>query len=48
MSWQDFGEHTFHGHDPWPNEERKDVMFYAFQDQAWHPAEAGSVTDGNG
>lgn len=35
MSWQDFGEHTFHGHDPWPNEERKDVMFYAFQNQAW-------------
>eukprot|EP00435_Cladocopium_sp_Y103_P019587 s1116_g4.t1 len=32
-SWQDFGEHTFHGHDPWPNEERKDLMFYAFQNQ---------------
>lgn len=30
---KDFGEHTFHGHDPWPNEERKDVMFYAFQNQ---------------
>mmetsp|Transcript_21790 Transcript_21790/g.25706 ORF Transcript_21790/g.25706 Transcript_21790/m.25706 type:complete len:124 (-) Transcript_21790:113-484(-) len=30
---KDIGEHTFHGHDPWPNEERKDVMFYAFPQQ---------------
>jgi len=30
---KDCGEHTFHGHDPWPNEERKGVVFYAFQNQ---------------
>ncbi|CAK8990492.1 ATP-binding cassette sub-family F member 3 [Durusdinium trenchii] len=29
----DIKEHTFHAGEAWPNEDKKDVMFYAFQDQ---------------
>ena len=29
----EIGEHTFHTGDPWPQEEKKDVVFYAFQQQ---------------
>lgn len=31
---EDIKEHTFHAGEAWPNEDKKDVMFYAFQDQA--------------
>ena len=30
---KDIGEHTFHTGDPWPKEEKKDVVFHAFQQQ---------------
>lgn len=30
---RDIKEHTFHAGEAWPNEDKKDVMFYAFQDQ---------------
>eukprot|EP00913_Durusdinium_trenchii_P021803 g20486.t1 len=30
---RDPAKHTFHAGEAWPNEDKKDVMFYAFQDQ---------------
>eukprot|EP00406_Dinophysis_acuminata_P076178 CAMPEP_0179255602 /NCGR_PEP_ID=MMETSP0797-20121207/23834_1 /TAXON_ID=47934 /ORGANISM="Dinophysis acuminata, Strain DAEP01" /LENGTH=50 /DNA_ID=CAMNT_0020963507 /DNA_START=82 /DNA_END=231 /DNA_ORIENTATION=- len=27
-------EHTFHTGDPWPNEERRDIQYYVFREEA--------------
>ncbi|OLP89541.1 hypothetical protein AK812_SmicGene28990 [Symbiodinium microadriaticum] len=44
----EIGEHTFHTGDPWPQEQKKDIVFYAFQQQVpgtepvfdyWNPKE---------